>query len=97
MPELLDGPAEADKANRAKNTENNSEVFQIDLEIAEFRPNYANFSKNQGINREFCGFRPKPQAIGCLGTLAAGFEKIAGKCQGLLISESFSAALSLLR
>ena len=54
MPELLEEQAEADKANMAKNTENNSELFQIDLEIAEFCPKYANFSQSQGINREFC-------------------------------------------
>jgi len=53
-------------------------------ETVKFRPEFANCSSRQGINREFCGYLLKPKAIKHLMSIFGGFRKLSGIKQGIL-------------
>ena len=58
-------------------------LFEFALEIIEFCPKSANSAQNQGINREFCGFPPKPLSAKHLFCFGTRFKKITASEQGI--------------
>jgi len=68
-------------------------IFKFDLEFIEFCPKSTKFVWNQGINRQFCGYPPKPPYAEPLALFGAGFKKLTGKEQGTSTAVTiFSAA-----
>jgi hypothetical protein len=62
----------------ANNRENNREFFELASRNREFCPKAANFVREQGINREFCGYLAKLLFTKWLVPTLLGFKKLTG-------------------